>query len=362
MNRRFSLIVGILAFLVLTGQACVSFGGSKKNIALGPSGVWVTTKNGESWTQIVSVPTAKGVVQLPNAEVYKLVDDPQDPQAFYWASRENGLLYTYDDGKTWSRAASPLDTGFVYSVAIHPQEKCTIYASNGRQIFKTLDCARSWTEVYRENRTQYILTSVAINSFNPYQVYAATSAGDLYVSLDGGSSWQVNARLNKVDIREIVFDQNKEGIIYLATRDTGLYRTRDGGNSWENLAPKFKEYAGSLQYRRFVVSATQAEEIYWVSKYGILTSRNSGEDWEPIALVTPPGSVDIYGFAVNSRNDKEMYYTGSIADKSTFYRSVDGGKTWETRKLPTRQTPTALRVHPTQDGWVYVGFTIITKK
>ena len=360
MRRPFSIALVLLGILVLSGQACISFG-NKKNTALGPAGVWVTTKNGESWTQIVSVPTATGVQQLPNAEVYKFVDDPQDPHAFYWASRENGLLYTYDDGKSWSIAEAPLNTGFIYSVAIHPKEKCTVYTSNGRQIFKTTDCARSWTEIYRENRTQYVVTSVAINPFNPYQLFAATSAGDLYVSTDGGNSWQVNARFNKVDIREVVFDRNKEGIMYLATRQSGLYRTRDGGNSWENLASKFKEYAGSLQYRRFVVYPSKAEEIFWISKYGILTSRNSGEDWEPIALVTPPGSVDIYGFGLNPNNDKEMYYTGSISDKSTFYHSADSGKTWETRKLPTKQTPTALRVHPSENGWIYLGFTTIVK-
>ena len=362
MRRQLSLIVALLSLLVLTGQACISFGGNKKNTALGPAGVWVTTKNGESWTQIVSVPGAKGVEQIPNAEVYKLIDDPQDPHALYWASRESGLLYSYDDGKTWSRAASPLDTGFIYSVAIHPQEKCIIYATNGRQVFKSTDCARSWSEVYRENRVKYVVTSVAINPFNPYQIYATTSAGDVYLSADGGNSWQVNIRINKADIREIVFDQHKEGIIYLATRASGLYRTKDGGVSWENLKSKFTEYAGSLQYRRFMVYPSKAETIFWISKYGILTSRNSGEDWEPIALVTPPGSVDIYGFALNPKNDKEMYYTGSIDDKSTFYRSVDGGKTWETRKLPTKQTPTALRVHPTESGWVYLGFTTIVKK
>lgn len=361
MKRSLSSIFLLFVVILLSGQACVAFG-SKKNTALGPAGVWVTTKNGESWTQIVSVPTATGVTQFPQAGVYKLIDDPQDSRALYWASREDGIFYSYDDGKTWARAEAPLNTGLIYSIAVHPKEKCTIYASNGRQVFKTLDCMRSWAEVYRENRAQYVVTTVAINPFNPFEVFTATSAGDVYESVDGGNSWQVNTRLNRTDIREVVFDRNKEGIIYLATRESGLYRTRDGGTTWENLAPNFKEYAGSLQFRRFMVYPSKAEQIFWISKYGILTSRNSGEEWEPIALVTPPGSVDIYGFSVNPRNDKEMYYTGSIGDRSTFYRSVDRGVTWETRKLPTKQTPTALRVHPENDGWVYLGFTTIMKK
>ncbi len=362
MRRSLVSLTLVLLALLVTGQACVSFGGSKKNTALGPAGVWVTTENGETWTQIVSVPTAEGVKKFPNAEVFRFIDDPQDPQAFYWASREHGLFYTYDDGKTWTQSSAPLNTGLIQNVAVHPNDKCTIFVSNGRQLFKTTDCTRTWNEVYRESRTQYILTSVAVNPFNTNQVFSATSAGDLYVSQDGGNSWSVSARFSKADIREVYFDPNKQGLMYLTTRASGLYRSRDSGLSWENLQKKFSDYAGALQYQRFVVYPSKAEQIYWVSKYGILTSRNAGEDWEPIPLVTPPGSVSIYGFGINPRNDKELYYTGTIGDRSTFYRSVDGGTTWETRKLPTQQIPTALRVHPANNGWVYLGFTMAIKK
>jgi len=78
-------------------------------------------------------------------------------------------------------------------------------------------------------------------------------------------------------------------------------------------------------------------------------------------LVTPPGSVDIYGFTVSRSNDKEIYYTGTIDTKSSFYRSMDGGKTWETRKLPSKQIPTVLYAHPQNEGWLYLGFTIPPK-
>ncbi len=361
MKRTLMSMIALMVALIVTGQSCVSFGAGKKNTSLGPAGAWVTTENGEAWTQIVSVPTAEGVQKIPNAEVFRFIDDPQDPRAFYWASREHGLLYTYDDGKTWSRSAAPLNAGLIQNLSVHPTDKCTIFVTNARQLYKTTDCARTWTELYREGRTQYIITSVAVNPFNTSQVFAATSAGDLLSSVDGGNSWSVSARFSNANIREIYFDTNKQGLMYLTTRASGLYRSRDTGLSWENLAKKFSDYAGALQYQRFVIYPAKAEQIYWVSKYGILTSRNAGEDWEPIPLVTPPGSVSIYGFGINPRNDKELYYTGTIGDRSTFYRSVDGGITWETRKLPTQQIPTALRVHPANSGWIYLGFTMAVK-
>jgi len=362
MYHHIRILLVFIGALVLIGQGCVAFGGNRKNTALGPAGVFVSTNNGDAWTQIVSVPTPEGIQQLPLAEVYKLVEDPQDPQALYWASREHGMLYSYNDGRSWSRAAEPLNTGFVYSISVHPMERCTIYVSNGRQILKTTDCSRSWREVFRENRPNYVVTSAEISPTAPYEVYAVTSAGDVLVSRDAGGSWSTIVRFNQADLREVMFDRNKEGYIYLASRANGLYRSMDNGQSWENLSTKFREYAGALQYRRMHVYPSTPDHIYWISKYGILLSKNAGDDWEALPLVTPPGSVDIYGFAVNPRNEREIFYTGSIEDRSTFYRSTDGGTTWETRRLPTRQIPTALRIHPTENGWVYLGFTILMKK
>lgn len=79
----------------------------------------------------------------------------------------------------------------------------------------------------------------------------------------------------------------------------------------------------------------------------------------PLNLITPPGSVLIYAFAINPNNDAEMYYTATQAETnhSTFYKSIDSGQTWTTKKMPSGQIPAILRVHPDQNNLVYLGFT-----
>lgn len=338
----------------------MSFGGNNTQTS-GPAGMFVSTDKGENWQMISSMPTTEGVKSLSGASVFKLLEDINDPKALYWASRQHGLLYSFDDGKSWKQADSELNSGFVRAVAVHPQDKCKIYASNGRQVFKTDDCTRSWTEVFYEARPSESITSLSFDPFSSSTIYLTESNGDMLKSVDKGTSWAVAHRFGAY-IREIVFDNNKQGHAYMVTAENGLYRTKDGTQTWESLAQKLEQYPGALQYRRFLIYPSTAEQIYWISQYGVLTSRNAGEDWEAINLVTPPGSVDIYGFAVNAFNDKELYYTGTIDYKSTFYRSVDGGQTWETRKLPSKQLPTVLRAHPDHDGWLYLGFTIPPKE
>ena len=79
-------------------------------------------------------------------------------------------------------------------------------------------------------------------------------------------------------------------------------------------------------------------------------------------LITAPGGANIYGFAVNPQNDNEIYYTATIGTRSTFYKTADGGQNWVTKKLPSGQVPTVLRVHPSNPNMLYLGLTIPPSK
>ncbi|EKE06925.1 MAG: hypothetical protein ACD_18C00235G0004 [uncultured bacterium] len=359
MNKKLLFLSVIIASVFLTGASCLNVGDTNKAITSGPAGMFVSTDKGETWSAISAFPTSQGVKNLNGYSVFGLIEDPEDPQGLYWLSREVGLFYSFDSGRSWKQSVSPLNVSLIRSLTINPKDNCDIYATNGRQVFKTLDCVRSWEEVFNEIRPSDSITAVAFDPFHTENIYIGESNGDLLKSTDSGKTWSVINNFGRgTYIRDLSFDTNREGIFFVATLKNGLFRSKDSGETWVNLSSKLAEYPGSLDFRRFLIYPSNAEEIYWISKYGILTSRNSGEDWEPVKLVTPPGSVDIYAFTVSRFNNKEMYYTATIDYKSSFYRSVDGGKTWETRKLPSKQLPTMLFSHPQNDGWLYLGYTI----
>jgi len=355
-NYLYLFLVGIV--LIFGGAACdLSLTGEQGLQTSGPAGMFASVDKGENWRPISSLPTVEGIKNLTGVSVYRLFTDPQDSSALYWGSRSNGLFYSFDDGKAWFHSVDPLSQGFIYSVAVHPKDRCSIYATNGRQLFRTDDCLRSWSEVFEEVRPEVSIRTIAIDPFGDNHVYIAEDNGDMLKSEDQGAHWSVVSRFG-ISVPMIKFDANKQGLIYVASREEGLYRSKDGGVTWESLKNKLEPYTGSLEFRKLLVHPNIAEKVYWISEYGIMESRNAGEDWDAYKLVTPPGSTKIYGFAINPNNDKEIYYTGTVGSKSTFYRSVNGGQTWETRKLPSGQIPTELLVHPEHGDWVYVGFTI----
>lgn len=351
------LRTGILtAALLFVGAGCVSFNSNEVRTT-GDAGMFVSTDKGESWQAIAQMPGLSGVESLSKVSVFRLTQDPQDAKAIYWASRGNGLFYSYDDGRAWQKPDGPVATGFIYSVAVHPKDRCTIYATNGKNVFKSIDCNRTWESVYRESRGDVIIRSIAINPNPPHQIFLAEKNGDLLQSSDLGASWNVVRRFN-TNLGEVYTDPLQPGTLYVATLKKGLFRSNDMGTTWTDLSPSLEEFTSGLDFRRFYIHPEKAGVLYWISQYGILVSEDGGDGWAAMDLINPPGSANIYGFAINPDNDKEIYYTASIEGRSTLYRSIDGGASWITRKLPSGQLPTALRLHPDNTDWLYLGFTI----
>jgi photosystem II stability/assembly factor-like uncharacterized protein len=362
MKKIFFLATILFSGLLLAGAGCLSLtGGGEDFQTSGPAGFFLSADKGESWRSISLLPQTSGVENLNSVSVYRMVADPQDAGALYWASRAHGLFFSYNEGQSWQRSPAPLNVGFVYSVAIHPEDKCKIFSTDGYRVYFSEDCNRSWQEVYREDQATARIAKILIEPFGSHRVFLGKINGDLLVSGDEGGSWTVVKRFGS-RIGDVAADAASPNIIYVATNSDGLFRSEDGGINWVNRKEALSVYPGALKFRSLYVHPIKKDTLYWISTYGILYSTNQGESWDAYKLITSPGSVDIYAFAINPKNDKEIYYTATLKNRSTFYRTDDGGKTWSTNKLPSAQIPYVLRVHPEKENVIYLGFTIPTTK
>lgn len=344
--------------VLCAGFILLGFGCSNQNTGFtGAGGIFLTEDDGVSWTQKAVVPTVDGPQSLAGVSVYRLYDDPQDPDTMYWASRQFGLFYSYNNGNSWTQASAPLNSGIVFSVAVHPKNKCIVIATNGSRVYKSVDCSRSWEEIHREERSGARITSLEFHGFEPYELFMTKVNGDILVSSDIGISWTIASRKSN-NIVHIESDPFVADRLYLSTRNAGLYRSEDRGRSWKNMSESISKYAGALEYRRFYIDAGHEGHLYWVSTYGILRSIDSGDTWEPIKLITSPGSAQIYGFSVDPTNELDIYYVATVGSRSIFYSSKDGGVNWTTEQLPSAQVPTILRIHPTNTNQIFLGMTI----
>lgn len=355
MIKKFFLAGVTLLFAL--GAGCISFGSS----APGPMGLYRSSDKGDTWQPAQTLLTPQGVKSLSGAKVYRLFTDPTDPNALYLATRGQGLYYSYNKAASW-QFVEALGAKFIYSVAVDPEDKCTIYVTDGASIFKTTDCLRTWKTVYTEQRGQRV-SALAVEYGSSAAVYAAFQSGELLKSVTGGQSWRSIYRAVG-EIRDLQADPQTPGRFYLSTYRNGLFRSDNSGVSWIDVSDGIKNYNGGLNFFRLVLHPKDKNHIFWLSRYGILRSDNAGSTWVNMELLSPPGSVNVYSFAVSPLNFKEMYYVGTIlgennTSRSTFYKSTDGGVNWITKKLPTNTIPINILIHPSETGLLFLGFTIL---
>ncbi|OGY44473.1 MAG: hypothetical protein A2729_02305 [Candidatus Buchananbacteria bacterium RIFCSPHIGHO2_01_FULL_39_14] len=343
----------LLAVLTLTVSGCIRLNGPKSPSA---AGVFKSFDKGNTWAEKNLFLHSGGSGSIAGVNVLNLNFDPQDRRAIYLASDGAGLLYSYDGADSW-RKADQVGNGRIESVAIDSKNKCVIYTTFANTILKSVDCNRSWSEVYIDTRADKTITALAVDNFNNLIVYAGNSVGDILKSVDGGGNWQVIGRLND-RVTKILISPQDTRIIYVATRSKGIFKTTNAGNQWNNLNDGLKQFSASLEYRNLIFDATKPNSLLYAAKYGLLKSDDGGQSWTAINLITPPASVDILALAISPKNNLEIYY----ATTSTFYKTIDGGKNWITKRLPSGAVAAYLVVDPLEDNVIYFGLANPTRK
>ncbi len=345
----------ILFSLPLFGVGCVQVAGSGSASGAGDGGVWKSADKGATWAQKVLIPgTApqKRSIGAVNSIVFAL--DPQDHNAVYLGTAENGMFYTLDGGESWLQVGAL--KGKVPSIAVDPKDKCTIYAAYENKVQRSVDCTRTWQTIFFETRTEKAITAVAVDPGDGRVVFAGNSAGDLNVSKDSGGSWSVANRF-KSEVKKILIAPYDTKIIYVGTKTSGIWKSKDGGETWAEASEGFKQYSGSSEYRDLIFDVSTPETLLYASQFGILRTNDGGASWSKVELLTPPGAATIYSVAVNPQDGKEIYY----GTASTFYRTTDGGANWKTRKLPTSRAATVMMVDPAAPNVLYLGVTGLKK-
>ncbi len=339
-------ILPLLFLVVLLGAGC-SAGAPKSTKADG--GILRTADAGKVWSQASLVPTAKGIGTLATANILTMKMDPQDSSVLYVGTREDGFLYSEDGAVSWRQPRDKaLATGLVQSIDVDPRNACTVYVAKGSRLYKTVDCMRTFqNDAYIESRPNVSVVKVAVDWFNPSTVWMGLSNGDLQKSTDSGKTWS-NALQVKDVITDILINQADSRMMLVATATKGIRKTGDGGVTWEDVSDK--KMATALIVHD-LVQTKNSDTVIAATKYGLIRSQDFGAAWSPIKLITAPGQVDIRTLAMDASNPDVLYY----ATAATFYKSIDGGVTWQTGKLPSNRLPRAILVDPARNSLLYVG-------
>ncbi|MBN2205764.1 MAG: glycosyl hydrolase [Candidatus Aminicenantes bacterium] len=273
-----------------------------------------------------------------------------------------GPLADLSLGELKLRSIGPaLTSGRISDFAVNPADRSEFYvASSSGGVWKTVNAGTTFAPVF-DGEGSYSIGCVALDPKDPNVVWVGTGEnnnqrsvayGDgVYKSVDGGATWKNVGLKTSEHIGMIRIDPRDSDVVYVAAYgplwspggERGLYKTADGGATWtpvltvsENtgvsevhLDPHNPDvlYAVAHQRRRHVFTYLGGGPESAVHK-----SRNGGKTWDKAVAGLPSGDLGRIGLAVSPVVPNLLYAIVEGQErKGGFYRSTNGGATWERR-------------------------------
>jgi hypothetical protein len=288
------------------------------------------------------------------------------------------LARSDDDRKSWDLSGPHFAMTGIYAVAIDKRRGTprllvgTTSSHFGPSVSISDDLGTTWQEaehapVAFPERTGKALERVwqlaPGPASQPDRVYAGTQPAGLFISDDGGRSYEMVEGLWDHPHREqwgagyggqafhtVLPHPTDTDSILIALSSGGVYRSTDGGGSWTASNTGIKAYFMPdpwPEYGQCVHKVARdpadPDRLYAQNHHGVYRSDDGGTTWQSIAdglpsdfgfamVAHPHRSGVIYNFPLQA--DGERFPPGK---RCAVYRSGDAGQTWEalTDGLPT---------------------------
>jgi photosystem II stability/assembly factor-like uncharacterized protein len=232
------------------------------------------------------------------------------------------------------------DGGPVAAVAVDPSNPRVIYAGSTQGgVWKSLDGGATWGRASR-GLSDDRMVALAIDPLRPSILYAAALTG-VWKSVDAAATWHAtpfpaqNRGFSAVS--SLLIDPARPGTIYAADYFE-IYASTDGGNSWAYLHEDVDGFgiqlvADPVHGNLFAVVTRETTGL------GLLVSADGGASWSDITGAIPglPAGVDVIlalQLAIDPNPPGAAFFafeydgTSPGTHGTATFRSADGGRTW----------------------------------
>lgn len=282
-----------------------------------------------------------GETHFPGWQIDYTVRDPRTGRLLVAASHEQWgphLHRSDDDGATWEEAPAPEFHGETYSYADWN------FATDSWDDAQThaASLARVWTIEPGHAEA-------------PGVIYAGVDPAALFISSDGGESWELCRSLWEHETRgmwvpgaagmtlhHIAIATDDPGHLYVGISAAGVFESTDGGASWTarnrgcvaDHLPDREPEAGQCVHS-FHVHPLRPERLFQQHHPGVYRTDDGGRQWTPIH----EGLPGEFGFAstIDPADPDAFYVIPLQFDQARIpaggdlrvYRTTDAGASWE---------------------------------
>jgi len=287
-------------------------------VAVGESGVFISTDSGVSWAPTTTDPTT-----VPARAVRV------GSGGFFVTDSVGKVHYTANNGLTWTSVQTFSTEGFsfdLYGLDFNALLTEGFVSGESGMVAKTLDGGATWTSVSSH------ISDYGLNTLSCADTTNCLAVGDYRVgkTADGGSSWTsvVNTDVNY-------------GINYFDTGATGgfrygsggkIYSTSDAGATWvlnntgTTGAENFYDFAEMAVYTEFWIAGEDG------AGNGIIYHKVSSDPWAAQSITT---TNTVTGISIMYNTSTSEFVGYAVTDAGEIFKTIDSGDHWTSQVSPT---------------------------
>ncbi len=269
------------------------------------AGVSKSTNGGATWTRSVDGLAA-------DSPVTALALSPSNPATLYASNNYQGLFRSRDGGASWARMTSFSYSYYAYQIAVDPVDDATIYVGAlGSGLMKSTDAGASWKVIAPSPNSFAVAPSMRST------LYATTNTG-LSKSLDGGTTWSQMIAGSFYGMAVDSHDSNR--VFVVENSGAGkVYLSADGGLTWQQVS-QFSGAQGGAPLGVVLDPSSPSTVYVPFQAGGIVKSNDSGRSWHTLSHEQLP----VVQVAVLDPSNPSTVYAGTGG--RGVYKSVSGGE------------------------------------